>query len=92
MTQLCTDIETIEGVAVIANNKRYELPRPHRHQHCIQLAFKENNEETIIESSGFITNTGRYVSREEALNIARNANQLLSRNVYLAKLHSELVW
>lgn len=40
----------------------------------------------------FITNTKRYVSREEALKIAAKAGQLVDRNSHRTKLYSDSVW
>jgi len=38
---------------------------------------------------GFLTSTNRFVDRMEALEIARNANQLNDREVHGGKLYSE---
>ncbi len=85
--------ELIIGVGIVADGKLYALPRPHRHHHCISIAFEELNKQIVTESQGFITNTGRYVLREEALEIAKNANQLLPRHdPQFTELYSESIW
>ena len=90
--QSCINMETIEGVSVIANNKRYDLPRPYHHHHCRRKAIREAVDTITIQSEEFITNTKRYVSREEALKIAIRAGQLIDRNSHSTKLYSDSVW
>lgn len=85
--------ELIIGVGIVTEGKLYTLPRPHRHHHCISIAFEELNKQIVTENQGFITNKGRYVLREEALEIAKNANQLLPRHdPYFTELFSESIW
>lgn len=45
-------------------------------------------------TQGFLTNLDRYVTREEGLLIARNANQILNGNDFIEKesLFSEDLW
>ena len=90
--QSCINVETIEGVSVIANNKRYDLPRPYHHYHCRRKAMREAVGTITIQSEEFITNTKRYVSREEALNIATKAGQVNDRNSHSTRLFSESIW
>lgn len=57
-----------------------------RHHNCISinakiLGFPYSEEALKIvrtEEQGFITNTNRFVTRLEALDIARNANQIIT--------------
>ncbi len=69
-----------------------------RHHNCIytfSLIVKDlSREETVklmrVEEQGFLTNTNRYVDRQEALIIAREANQLNDEYVNeRIGLHSE---
>ncbi len=86
-------IETIIGVYIVAQNgKRYTLPKPNRHHNCIHLAYEELGESIRCEDQGFITDKDRYVGREEALAIAKKANQLFTRHFHQTLLFSESVW
>ncbi len=85
-------METIEGVGIVVEGKLYTLPRPNRHHHVIHLIYQETGEEVITDSQGFVTSSGRYVEREEALEIARNAGQLLPRHFHKTQLFSVSVW
>lgn len=84
--------ETIIGVAIVVKNKLYSLPKPNRHHHCIQLAFEALGHSIHAESQGFMTNTGRYVEREEALAIAKAANQIIRQPAPQYLLFSEDLW
>lgn len=86
------DQEFITGVAIIVDSKIYQLPKPNRHHHCIHLAYTQLKKQIITDSQGFMTSKGRYVSREEALKIAKQANQLLDRHNHPTQLFSESVW
>lgn len=83
--------ETIEGVAIIQDEKLYQLPRPNRHHHVIRVIYDET-QKTVTGKQGFVTSTGRFVDREEGLIIATAANQLLERHRHLRELFSESVW
>lgn len=63
--------ERITGVAVFDGEQRlWSLPAPHRHHHIFALAaFTNTNAEKGTQ--GFTTNYGRFVSRVEAMTIAR---------------------
>ena len=87
-------LETITGVGIIVDGKLYSLPKPNRHHHLFNIAFQDKGSDTTIvpESQGFITSLGRYVSREEALTLAKRANQLFDRHLHATQLFSESVW
>jgi hypothetical protein len=85
-------METIEGVGIEVKGKLYTLPRPNRHHHVIHKVYQETGIQVVTETQGFITSTGRYVLREEALVIATNASQLLPRHFHKTQLFSESVW
>lgn len=85
-------METIEGVGIVVEGKLYTLPRPNRHHHVIHLIYQETGEQVDTDSQGFVTSSGRYVEREEALEIARNAGQLLPCHFHKTQLFSESVW
>jgi hypothetical protein len=70
-------MEHIVAAAVCKNGKVYSVPRPGRHCDVISLvgSYVEQNEQ------GFVTNTGRYVGRVEAAQIAFKAGQLIEEKV-----------
>lgn len=69
----------------------------HRHYHCLEasngeLSWTLNRQQImkINRIQGFITNTNRFVNREEALIIALKNNQVLDKNeIRGSKLYSE---
>lgn len=84
--------EFITGVAIVTDGKLFQLPKPNRHHHCIELAARQLNKPVSDGTQGFMTSTGRYVLREEALTIAKAANQLLPRHKHPRELFSESLW
>lgn len=84
--------EFITGVAIVTDGKLFQLPKPNRHHHCIELAARQLNKPVSDGTQGFMISTGRYVLREEALTIAKAANQLLPRHQHPRKLFSESLW
>jgi len=87
-----SNTEFITGVAIVADGKLFQLPKPKRHHHCIELAAKQLGKSVSNGTQGFMTSTGRYVLREEALIIAKAANQLLPRHQHPRELFSESLW
>jgi hypothetical protein len=70
----------------------------HRHGHCIDTLYQlaglrtvKNSADGVGESvQGFLTNTNRFVDREEAFDIAESANQLNDRTRFTSRtLYSE---
>lgn len=84
--------EYIIGVAIIVNDIIYKMNKPNRHHDLIHMVYEETGEYVKTQSQGFITNKDRYVTREEALIIAKQADQLLERHNHLTKLFSESLW
>lgn len=87
--------ETIEGVAICYGDGRVEsLDRPNRHHDIIRKVHMETGE--VCKASfaqGFITNTGRFVSRCEARMIAIDSGQVLpEETVHNKYLFSEDLW
>lgn len=85
-------VEYITGVAIMVDGVLYQLPKPKRHTHCTQLAFDTLGKIVKPQSEGFVTNTGRYVLKKEALKIAKESGQLLDRYDHSTELRSELIW
>lgn len=87
------EIETITGVAIVTpDDKVWSLLKPNRHHNVIDLVFNKTGKQVFTKDQGFITNTGRYVNRKEALLIAIKAEQLLETSSVGDKLFSEDVW
>lgn len=83
----------ITGVAVRHGDKVYSLPPPNRHHnilHSLKPKYAGEYEE------GFIDDTGKFVSRLDAMKIAENNGQLTRRpgkEFYQGpELYSEDIW
>ena len=87
--------ERIEKAALMKDGVVYSVDRPGRHNHVISLAHKklglsEDPMEPLREDvQGFLTNSGRFVDRKEAVEIAVKAGQIPG---YKYELFSEDVW
>ena len=77
-------LEYILCAAIALSIKDNESPiiiGGYRHGNCFDTAIKLGWTERITqEEQGFITSTGRFVGREEAKKIARNAGQLIGES------------
>lgn len=69
--------ETIICAAVMLDDEVWQLPSPARHHHIL-VALDHVLPGRAIEAhvQGFMTNTGRFVEREEAARIASMAGQV----------------
>lgn len=69
--------EAIVAAAVMLDDEVWQLPRPARHHHIL-WALDQVLPGRAIEAhvQGFMTNTGRFVEREEAARIASMAGQV----------------
>lgn len=93
------DQEHIERAAIKINKTGtiYDLPRPARHADIIYYIVEQNRKrpETRVSltrnqtTQGFLTNTGRFVDREEAGEIAYDAGQTERR---IMRLTTEDLW
>jgi hypothetical protein len=86
--------ETITRVAIKYEGKTWTLPAPNRHHHIIRMIADSNGIGIDGEDEqGFMTDTGRFVNRVEALKIALDANQVLDiNNIRAKRLFSEDLW
>lgn len=97
--------EYILGVSMYIKDRRggsvtISIPRPYRHQHLFQLrsehfgidipdkAYYDEHK----EYQGFYSNKRKFLSREQALVVARNANQLIQKTQPHYELFSEDLW
>lgn len=88
-SQSSAPTETIERVAIRYKGHTHSLPRPNRHHDVIRDIGGINGN----DQQGFLTSSGRFVRREEALKIALAANQVLDpSNIRAGQLFSEDVW
>ena len=86
----------ITHVAVRFRGVTYSLPAPNRHHHVIMHIARVTGAETIDshgEDQGFLDASGRYLTRKQALVIARACDQILP-NAEIAEygFFSEDVW
>lgn len=76
--------ESITHVAHrLPNGRVRSLPRPARHSH-LPVA--------TLAVPGFLTSSGRFVTREEARGVAERAGQLVAGAMQSKWLYSEDVW
>jgi hypothetical protein len=83
----------IVGVAIVSDEtgQLFWLNAPNRHHHVIRVMAKRGLSTPIVGCQGFVTDTGLFVNRVRALQIAREANQLINPNP-MWQLYSEDLW
>lgn len=84
--------ERIVAAALIAGGVICFTPAPGRHHHVIHALAKNRAGEMSHGDQGFVTNTGRFVDREEGLAIAKSAGQIIKKNGNERELYSEDLW
>jgi len=86
--------ERIAAAACKVEGMTCSMPPPHRHHDVMKAIWHMNRRLGAVppENQGFITNTGRFVGREEACVIARAAGQILEKTPPGNKLFSEDLW
>lgn len=86
----------ITRVAVRFNGQVYSLPPPNRHHDVIWEIARVENIATVRaagDNQGFLDDSGRYLTRKEALPVALAAGQVLDvSNVRGKSLFSEDLW
>ena len=86
-------MERIIAAAIIVNDEKFSLPQPARHADIYELiASKKVRTYDASIHECFLTDTNRFVSRYEAAQIARKANQIISHDFNQNCLYSEDVW
>lgn len=83
--------ETIIAAAIKSDDGEtiYSLPAPKRHHHILHEFFGKVSLD--VTDQGFLTNSGRFVDRKEALSIAISSGQIKSGN-WPHRLFSEDLW
>jgi hypothetical protein len=84
--------EQIVRAAIRYDGKVYSVPRPGRHHHVIHHMALLGLKSRDMNDQGFATSTGRFVGREEAVGIARAADQIKIKTCPADELFSEDVW
>ena len=85
-------VRHITHVAVVYKEVVYSLAAPDRHHHVLRVIYNAHKSCTK-NKQGFLDNEGVYVSRQEALEIALSANQVLDISSLRAnQLFSEDLW
>jgi len=86
----------ITHVAIRFKDIVFALLCPNRHHDVIRKIVEEtgvSHVDSYDEDQGFLDETGKYLTRKQALRVATINNQLLSdRNVYHNELCSENLW
>ena len=82
-------METIVGVAVRYKNKIYTLLAPNRHHDVIKEIHNQTGDMNIVGEQGFITNTERFLDRQDAARLAFVNGQI---QIFVHELFSENLW
>lgn len=87
-----TGIAHITHVAIKYKDVVYSLAAPDRHHHVLRVIHKKHKS-TAFNEQGFLTNEGKFVTREEAFVIAKAAAQIrdITKTVS-SELFSEDLW
>lgn len=84
--------ETIAAAAIKLHDVVYSVEKPARHHHVFEYMYNMGVEDHRDHTQGFVTDTGRFVDRKEALAIAKAANQLIRKTSPEYLLFSEDLW
>lgn len=95
MTVRLPSEEIIVAAAVMQGDVICAVPRPGRHHDVIKGLANHGTPIPIRGAQGFLTNTGRFVNRWEAMDIAKaagQARQVDPKRPLSGELYSEDVW
>jgi hypothetical protein len=83
--------ESITAVAIKQPDGRvWQAPRPQRHHHLIRTIATATGVTPVLGEQGFVTSSGRFVSRIDARRLAEAAGQV---DKYVpSELYSEDLW
>jgi hypothetical protein len=85
----------ITHVAIRFDGIIYSLPKPNRHHHVIKLIVDTTDAKMVDshgEDQGFLDDTGKYLTRKEALDIALVNGQMRDDRPIYNELFSENLW
>ena len=84
---------TVISAAVLQDDKIYTMPPPKRHADVIHAMSRTGGLKRVTQvMQGFRLSDGTFVTREEAMVVARVAKQLIREPHVEEKLFSEDVW
>jgi hypothetical protein len=85
--------EGILSAALCCREVIFSMPRPNRHHHILQAAFPAGETPPPYPLyQGFLTTTGRFVDRFDAMVIAREAGDFKDGDPKRPELFSEDLW
>jgi hypothetical protein len=89
-------LRTVTHAAIRFRGITYSLPRPNRHHNVIWDIVEKTGVKTVDsrnDDQGFLDNHGNYLTRRQALRVARAAGQLKpDAQIRCGLLFSEDVW
>lgn len=77
--------------AIKANGMIITMPRPARHCNILAAMPAKMARAVLPSDQGFLTDTGVFLRREEALDVAKHAKQLRKETAH-RELFSEDLW
>ena len=86
------DNETIVAAANMIRGLTLSLPKPAGHGEIMALTYDALGDFVGSETQGFLTSTGRFVTRVEAMKIAHRAGQAFRSKERTHELFSEDLW
>lgn len=91
LSEMLGPVPVIVSAAVRSNGLVISMPRPARHADIINRLPRKLSLLVKPSDQGFLTDAGYFVGRETALDLARQANQLLKPTTH-RELFSEDLW
>jgi hypothetical protein len=82
----------IIAAAIKVGSLVHFMPQPARHNDILLEMAKNGVPKPINGEQGFITQSGRFVGRELAFEIANSFNQIKIKHGRQIKLYSEDIW
>lgn len=92
--QHSVQMESIVAAAIRYPSGFFALAPPYRHHHIVDYLASRGMRQGLEWQEGFLTNTGRFVNRKDAYQIAEAARQILPGAVSFkhTDLYSEDLW
>jgi hypothetical protein len=85
-------MKRITHVSISFAGKLYSLPEPYRHPHIIRCVVHLTGGRCGPDIQGFLDNDGEFVTRINALAIAKASGQFIDDGFDRGRLFSEDVW
>lgn len=84
--------ERIVAVAIQQGSVTHSISRPGRHHDLLRGLVEAGWQAPIVGEQGFLTNHGQFVGRIGALQIAKQAGQIITKHGNPHELYSEDIW